>query len=663
MTKPVGVDADGRLWVAPIGGGSGGGDTPVVPGTHGIIWDLVNVTSSNNVTSVSDGASLIAVLTPASGYTLGTVTVTMGGEVLTGVWNADTAIVTIPSVTGDVVISCTGVENVTVDTSPVIVEYNVGLTTTGDITKCDGQCITKRYEYTQDITSLQANKYYDSENGYITNNNVFGSIYMVRPKAKWRELYPNAVGAGNSDKCILRAGEEFLKYSSGSTAFGVANDARALGTLSIQITLYEADIDDSYAYWKVGNAAVQPVFPLGVREGDIIFAGKNTEYYGMANIDGTLVGEEASAISLDEDVAQDYSIATTSILGEDVSANPSYTYGLASDFASVIEEARNAWMIEYGGDYRKIPIIVTTDQHGRTNSGIFNMIGLTCSMHDISKVMNLGDTLATDWYDADEAHPLLSNAQLEKWCESVRKIPFSKQLNVFGNHDCCYGNYSDEGNPIGTRYPNSKAHLYQYFRNIYARRTNNHGWFSVKDDAFNVKYVVYSLYQWPNGLDNSNAIHTEQMEWFIDELKADDGYDIVIVAHEPFNLNCTTANYPTNGTLQDVTWQRGIALESVINARMNKTSGTTTDASGVSHTFDFSGCTSALLCSLHGHTHEDQYAYTEGGMLQNTFDWFANNTIFFALIDRVNRVLNIWKVEGDALTYTNYQVPLDKPTE
>lgn len=87
---------------------SGGGEIT----THGIIWDLVNVTSSNNAVSVADGAPLVAVLTAADGYTLGDVTITMGGEVVTGAWNADTATVTITSVTGDVVISCVGVGDV-----------------------------------------------------------------------------------------------------------------------------------------------------------------------------------------------------------------------------------------------------------------------------------------------------------------------------------------------------------------------------------------------------------------------------------------------------------------------------------------------------------------------------------------------------------------------
>lgn len=656
-------------WVeATVSGG--GTDEPEVT-THGIVWDLVNVTSSNNVVSVLDGASLSAVLTAADGYRLGDVTVTMDGEVVTDVWNADTATVTIQRVTGDVIISCAGVEVAVVDTSPVIAEENKGIkTTTGQFVAHDGFCITEPYTFTLDIDAIKASTNYDATNDYFVSSVYTPSINIFTPHTKYIEAGCNAT-IGNTNKIAFLQGATLACVSSNASmnttdpttplvkrATLVNKKTAALYADNVRFTLSMYDLDDSYAYWDDENG--RRILPIGVRNGDILFAGRNTPYYGKTNIN-----EVASGISFDDDIAQNYSIATTSILGEGLASDPSYEYGLSANFATVIDEVKTAWMTEYGGDYRKIPIIVTTDQHGRTTPGIFNMLGKTLSMHDVSKIMNLGDTVSVDWYDADEAHPLLSNTQLENWCESVKAIPFSKQLNVFGNHDCCYGNYEDEGNPIGTRYPESQAHLYQYFRNIYARRTNNNGWFSVKDDAFNVKYVVFSLYEWGHNGTAGAGIHTKQMEWFIDELSKDDGYDIVIVSHEPFNLNCATANYPLNGAVQEVMWNRGAGLDAVINARMNKTSGTTTDTSDVSHTFDFSGCTSELLCSLHGHTHEDQYAYTEGGMLQNTFDWFANDTIFFALIDRVNRQLNCWKIEApDGVpSYQNYQIPLNKPTE
>ena len=49
----------------------------------------------------------------------------MGGEVVTGAWNADTATVTIPSVTGNVVISCAGVGTVIEETKIDVPFHNV----------------------------------------------------------------------------------------------------------------------------------------------------------------------------------------------------------------------------------------------------------------------------------------------------------------------------------------------------------------------------------------------------------------------------------------------------------------------------------------------------------------------------------------------------------
>jgi hypothetical protein len=324
-------------------------------------------------------------------------------------------------------------------------------------------------------------------------------------------------------------------------------------------------------------------------------------------------------------------------------------------------------MMEYGGDCRKIPLIITTDQHARTNSGIFNMLGKTLSLHDVSKICNLGDTVSVEWFDEDTAKPLVSCAQLEKWYESIKAIPFSKRLDVYGNHDTWYGNYDDEGNAIGTRYPANQSHLDQYFRNIYARRTNNNGWFVIRDDYFNIKYVVISGFEYSGGV--AFRIGTRQMKFIIDEFSKDDGYDIVVVSHVPLYYEVSTNSYPTGMTPEDVTDTSimrvsGIDTDTLFTARKDKTSGTVTDSEGVEHSFDFSGCTTDILCGLHGHTHDDAYNYTGGdGLLSEAFDWFDNSTIHFVLVDRINRQLNIWKVEGDALTYQNYQVPLDKPVE
>lgn len=676
----------GITWVESAPSTGGGGETT----THGIVWDLVNVTSSNNAVSVADGASLVAVLTPADGYTLGDVTITMGGEVVTGAWNADTATVTIQSVTGDVMISCAGVEQGTgevIDTSPVIAHsgyaYRSVSTTSPNVTLTAkaGMCVTKIYEFTPNVAAIEAHPSYDKDLGYINEANQIGMFVHFIPNKKYLES--GATDPGNTYKksAYFVDGElqktiydNLISQSTkGVASNGVAKNVLQKTVNGIAFTLFEADAEDSYAYWTKTNGPgtyqENAVLPVGVNDGDIIFAGKNTPYYGMTNINGTTGGGAASVseLSFDDDVAQNYAVASASILGEDTAADPNTEYGISSELAAVIDEVRTAWMTEYGGDYRKIPLVITTDQHNRTNSGIFNMLGKTLSLHDVSKVMNLGDTVSVEWYDEDTTKPLVSCAQLEKWCKSIKEIPFSKRLDVYGNHDTWYGNYADEGNTIGTRYPANQSHLDQYFRNIYARRNNNNGWFVIRDDYFNVKYVVVSGFEYDGGV--TFRIGTKQMQFIIDEFSKNDGYDIVVVSHVPLYYQPSTEVYPTGMTPSDagsetISRVSNVDTDALFNGRKNKTSGSVTDSDGVEHTFDFSGCTTDILCGLHGHIHMDAYNYVGGnGLMSATFDWFDGSTIHFALIDRINRQMDIWKVEGDSLTYQNYQVPLDKPAE
>lgn len=647
------------------GGNTGGGDAI----THGIIYDLVNVTSSSSIVSIADGTPYITILTAKEGYTLGDVTVTMGGEVLTGVWNADTSTLTIMSVTGDVMISCVASQGV--DTSPVIAEYDKGLGQTMEANRFPGMCITQIYTFTPDIETLKESSYYDVTNDYLTTAGINGGFVVCTPRIKFTEAgYSGSGMTTKASKIVLYtdgvAGDYFsnssVTTSSQETNFNLPRQ-KTVGMYAngIAFTLSILDIDDSYVYWYKPNT--NTILPIGIREGDIIFAGKNTPYYGMANIDGTKPGETATTgiLSFDDDIAMNYSIATTSILGDEIAKDTNTAYGLSSTFANVIDEAKKEWMLEYGGDYRKIPIIVSTDQHGRRNSGIFNMIGKTVSMHDVSKVMNLGDTIST-WYDSNEK-PLISDAGLEAWCESVKAIPFSKQLNVFGNHDTWYGNYEDEGNPIATRYPSSQAHLDQYFRNIYARRTNNNGWFVTYDDRFNVKYLVVSAFEYRNGV--SFRIGTDQMNFIIEEMSKNDGYDIVIISHVPLKSDPNLFIYPTGQTSTEVGRVSELDTDALFSARKTKGIGSITDSDGVEHNYDFTNCNTQLLCSLHGHTHYDAYLYLNDSLLVNSFDWFDDSTFFFVLIDRINEQLNVWKVSNpsEGAKVENYQIPFNKPIE
>ena len=79
--------------------------------TYSVTQTLTNVTSSFTENSVSEGAHLSATLTPASGYSIGSVSVTMGGtNITTSAWDSTTNTVTISGVTGNVVITASAEE-------------------------------------------------------------------------------------------------------------------------------------------------------------------------------------------------------------------------------------------------------------------------------------------------------------------------------------------------------------------------------------------------------------------------------------------------------------------------------------------------------------------------------------------------------------------------
>lgn len=75
---------------------------------HSITNALTHTTNSNAAVSVEDGTAYSATIAAESGYTLATVTVTMGGtDVTSSAYNTNTGIVSVAAVTGDVVITAT----------------------------------------------------------------------------------------------------------------------------------------------------------------------------------------------------------------------------------------------------------------------------------------------------------------------------------------------------------------------------------------------------------------------------------------------------------------------------------------------------------------------------------------------------------------------------
>ena len=565
---------------------AGGGGTT----THGIVWNLVNVTSSNNAVSVADGASLVVVLTPADGYTLGDVTITMGGEVVTGAWNADTATVTIQSVTGDVVISCAGVEQTgPVDTSPVIAEDNMSLDSSGGAFTTNGGCYTDFYAI-PDGAGAVVLYFADAEDVAF---GTFGKFQY------WNDTeqvdYWSPVASRNVEKSY--------KLASGETRF--------------RTSLAINGIDDSYAY----DSAT----------GYIYFAGANTKYYGMTNIDGSTSGE--SAVSVASEV--DNQVAMLSLSTGETVDTSAYS-GLSDDYVVMVQTNYDAMMAECLGDYNKIPIIVHTDQHGRIGASnqVMKLIGDMVNWYEVSKCINLGDTVA-DRFDTTVLGNYLSATK--------DSIPLSKRLDVYGNHDVWDSDDSQ-------KYTVDQKRLSPYFKNIYARRHGNNGYFTVFDDYYNVKYLVISDLEYPDTNYSTRRITTAQAKFIVSELSEDDGRDVVLVSHVPLDSDEVTSRDSTYQAysekfLSDTTAHN--SFMTMIAARKNKTSGTFTDSEGISHTYDFSNVSGDLLMSLHGHAHFEAYRTFENSITEFIFDWFYGNTFYFAYIDRKEKKFKVWKNEAN----------------
>ena len=85
------------------------GTEPIpTPTTYTVTRNLANCTSNNTANSVNQGASYSATVTPNSGYELLNVAITMGGANVTSsvyTYQNGNAVINIPSVTGDVVIT------------------------------------------------------------------------------------------------------------------------------------------------------------------------------------------------------------------------------------------------------------------------------------------------------------------------------------------------------------------------------------------------------------------------------------------------------------------------------------------------------------------------------------------------------------------------------
>lgn len=268
-----------------------------------------------------------------------------------------------------------------------------------------------------------------------------------------------------------------------------------------------------------------------------------------------------------------------------------------------------------------IPFFIQTDLHGRSN----DPARWLNNKDQRVKNLNLGDNVVD--YFSESAGETYRNSAL----------PVQNLITVFGNHESNTLN-AEDATEYGLKY------YYTDTTTAGKRMVNGRNFFVSYDDDYNVKYVAVCPYYTNNdGTRYGVEIRTDQMEWLLKELSTDDGYDVVLLMHQLW----TDTYYHRDGTLQS--WADAPTvlenLWTVLKDRRNKRSGTITDSSGVEHNYDFSGCTSRILCSLHGHAHEE-LILSEESMTAYAADWYGDNSsCVFGIIDRVNSKLKIWEVK------------------
>jgi hypothetical protein len=138
------------------------------------------------------------------------------------------------------------------------------------------------------------------------------------------------------------------------------------------------------------------------------------------------------------------------------------------------------------------------------------------------------------------------------------------------------------------------------------------------------------------------------MTWLLNELSADDGYDIVVFSHEPFDSAWVSRD---GETITDAGYGFYAGVRSVLSARKAFASGTVTDADGVEHSYDFTKLKTKCLCSFHGHLHQELYSQADGWTeyLEQQYSINVDGCVSWALIDRNAMTLTIYKAEHDNL--------------
>lgn len=300
---------------------------------------------------------------------------------------------------------------------------------------------------------------------------------------------------------------------------------------------------------------------------------------------------------------------------------------------STVADNYEEFIAEVSGNSDRIPMIVSTDQHGTLTADceVFKFVNDLADWDNISKVINLGDTVEVTY----------NKAQLKSYSKAMQYVPVEKRLELFGNHD---GHISVIHRDMSKYFVTSSAE--------YSKKKDA---FVVEDEQFNVRYLSIDPMGYPWTY-TSGRINTEQADFIIEQLEKTDSENIVLLAHpylfkdEIIKRDGTTftgSETFISGSRKGVDVKQSFL--DMLLARKNKTAGVFIDSNGKKHSYDFTNCQSDFLMTLHGHHHTEGYETSNGitEFLFQSFRYDEQNCFYFAYIDTKTKKFKCWKnVEG-----------------
>lgn len=183
-------------------------------------------------------------------------------------------------------------------------------------------CVIKTPTYKWNLNDLKAHSSWDETNKYLTGNyvlynitigiqnpTIYESSNLNKPGDRTNNAFASGVNAKTGTTTTGAHG--WIEYSANPiqatqstttwiarSASNSANDVIAATEDGIYFlaTILEEEKDNIYLYWSKGNNYT-PIMPIGVQVGDIIYAGKNTTYYGRKNVDDTAPVEFDNSIT------------------------------------------------------------------------------------------------------------------------------------------------------------------------------------------------------------------------------------------------------------------------------------------------------------------------------------------------------------------------------